>query len=228
MAESFASYLAKNYVAKKGFRTGTVPEAQRLISSCDIVLTRGDGFVLEIICIVDAESDPGKRFTLSIGEIEDIVKQCAKYTGRMSGSKLPVAIRVLEVSSLPFDSSRHADMRFYRNHSGLTTAYFATAHIDTINKTVIMDVPFNGLFMGRKFIEKLLRERRQSDAYLQKAATAPAAVGKKVVVWSTYMLVAVLLGVFGAEQYFAASPPPVSSRRVYRLSCSWGDCIRDW
>jgi rhomboid protease GluP len=37
--------------------------------------------------------------------------------------------------------------------------------------------------------------------------TAQAAVGKKVVIWATYTLVAVLLGVFGAEQYFAASPP---------------------
>ena len=212
MAESFASYLAKNYVAKKGFQIGTVPEAQKLKSNNDIILTRADGLSFEIICIVDAESDPRKRFTLSIGDVETIGKQCTKYAGRVHRTKMPVAIRIFEVSSLPIDSNRPEDMKFYGSHSALTSVIIDTAYIDTISKTVFMNAPFNGLLKGRPFIEKLPKTPRESDASLQKAVTAQSAIGQKAMrlrvidSWATYLLLAVFVGVFGAEQYFAVSP----------------------
>lgn len=39
-AETFCRYLARQFVALKGFAVGTVPEAEKLIAASDIVLTQ--------------------------------------------------------------------------------------------------------------------------------------------------------------------------------------------
>ena len=51
--QSFASYLAKALIARKGYRPGTVPEAQELLAHCDAVLTLSYGLTLSIVAIVD-------------------------------------------------------------------------------------------------------------------------------------------------------------------------------
>ena len=40
--ETLAAYMAKFYRAKRGYRMGTVPEANALVSACDYILTRPD------------------------------------------------------------------------------------------------------------------------------------------------------------------------------------------
>ena len=51
--ETFADYLAKALIARKGYRRGTVPEARALFSHCDAVLTRANGVTLTIAAIID-------------------------------------------------------------------------------------------------------------------------------------------------------------------------------
>ena len=208
MTESFASYLAKNYVATKGFKPGTVPEAQKLKSASDIILTRADGLAFSIICIVDAEADPSKRFTLSAGEVETIGQQCTKYSGRVRGRRIPVEIRIFQVGSLPINAKRRENMRSYKEeYPTLASVLINATYIDTTNKVVYMNTLFNGLTRGRLFIERLLKTPRESDASLQKTIAVQSAVGQKIIPWLTYFLLAVFLVVFGAEQYFAISPP---------------------
>ena len=96
-SQTFASYLARNYVAKKGFRTGTVPEANELAAASDIVLTRADGMNFHVISIVDRESHPGKQFTLSRDKVQEIGKQCLKYGGKVNRAQLPITMQIMEI-----------------------------------------------------------------------------------------------------------------------------------
>jgi hypothetical protein len=93
MDDSFARYLANVLTAKYGFAAGTVPEAEKLASGgADFVLTRSDGLTFSAVCIVDAERDPSRRFSLTRGELIEIGKACrAKYSGRLSGAKMPAS-----------------------------------------------------------------------------------------------------------------------------------------
>ena len=64
-ANTFCVYLAKQFIAKRGFTVGMVPEADELAEHSDIVLSRHDGFALTIACMIDRETHPGKTFDLS-------------------------------------------------------------------------------------------------------------------------------------------------------------------
>ncbi len=95
--EPFALYLARLYVAEKGYRLGTVPEADALTEACDVVLTYADGMTFAILGIVDAERDPERRFDLSAESLVAIGKACLRYTGSMNSAKLPATIQIVEV-----------------------------------------------------------------------------------------------------------------------------------
>ena len=107
MDDSFARYLAKVLAAKHGFSPGTVPEAGRLASAADFVLTRSNGLTLSVVCIVDAERDPSRRFGIGRDELIEIGKACrAKYSGTVSGAKMPSVIEIVEVRSSVTDEDR--------------------------------------------------------------------------------------------------------------------------
>lgn len=91
--ETFAVYLAKHYIGRKGFSAGTVPEAAELAEACDIVLTLMDGMTLKIICIVDRDTHPQKTFGLSQEVMGQIGERCLKYSGEFNGNKMPITLR---------------------------------------------------------------------------------------------------------------------------------------
>ncbi|MBF0492286.1 MAG: hypothetical protein HQM15_05850 [Deltaproteobacteria bacterium] len=96
--DSFALYLAKLFIAKKGYSMTCVPEAEALAASCDYVLTLADGMSFSMICIVDAEKNPSRRFELERNQLIEISKVCREnYSGRISASKLPAQIEIIEV-----------------------------------------------------------------------------------------------------------------------------------
>src|SRR5713226_9420508 len=95
--QTLAAYLAKYYVAKKGFAFGTVPEARALEAACDVILTFSDNVHFRIICIVDCEANPARRFEMSHDTVSQIAEQCRKYTGRVGYSKTPVVIDIFEI-----------------------------------------------------------------------------------------------------------------------------------
>src|SRR5258706_5064313 len=95
----FAEYLAKVYVAQKGYRPGTLPEAAELARACDAVLTYSDGVTFAILCLIDGQRHPGKRFALSREGVLRIAEGCKQYTGTVSGARMPVVIQIVEVTA---------------------------------------------------------------------------------------------------------------------------------
>src|SRR4051794_33377112 len=78
-AETFCRYLARQFVAMKGFAVGTVPEAERLIAASDIVLTQNHDSPFTILCLIDREANPARTFDLSLPELESIGRDCMKH-----------------------------------------------------------------------------------------------------------------------------------------------------
>jgi rhomboid protease GluP len=95
--ESFAVYLAKALIAKKGYRPGTVPEAHELFAHCDAVLTRADGLTLSIVAIAGREREPSQQFKLSKEALEKIGTDCLRYTGRPALESFPFPLPSLKL-----------------------------------------------------------------------------------------------------------------------------------
>src|SRR6266704_2869316 len=170
--QTFATYLAKQYMAKKGFAAGTVPEARALVSAADIVLTLSDGLRFEILCVVDREADPGRRFGLSRDAVEEIAKSCLKYAGKVNRAQLPVTIQVMEVGPQVGASADRARLKPFKRSRVFSKALIFAWTVDTSAASVWTNAPFNGLFVGRRFIERLLREPRESESEMQRPAHA--------------------------------------------------------
>src|SRR5215471_17378629 len=66
--DTFCTYLAKQFIAKKGFEVARVPEVANLYQSCEIVLTRSDGYSFGILCMVDRDARPGATFSMGVEE----------------------------------------------------------------------------------------------------------------------------------------------------------------
>jgi len=201
--ETFAAYLAKQYVAKKGFKPGTVPEAGALASAADIVLTLADGMRFEIVCIVDREADPGKRFGLSRDAVEEIGKACLKYSGKVSSTQLPVSIHVMEVGPGPFTDSDRARLQAFKRRGLFSKVVLLGWIVSTASASVWTNAPFRGLMLGRRFIEGLLQSPRQSPAEMQRPAAALPRHGFPLL---TCALLALLAAVFAGEIEFGIGP----------------------
>ena len=118
--QSFASYLAKALIARKGYRLGTVPEAQELLAHCDAVLTLSYGLTMSIVAIVDREAKPWRRFELSKEELDRIGMDCLRYTGAGGGRKLPVDITVIEVGEAAVAAEEKERLKPLRSISPLS------------------------------------------------------------------------------------------------------------
>jgi rhomboid protease GluP len=95
--QPFSIYLAKQFIAKKGFEPASVPEAEKLAAVSDIVLTQSDGYTFTILCMIDRETHPDAVFELDVEEVRRIGEACLQYTGEINRAKMPVFIRVLEI-----------------------------------------------------------------------------------------------------------------------------------
>jgi rhomboid protease GluP len=192
--DTFCVYLAKQFIANRGFTVGTVPEADELAEHCDIVLSRHDGFALTIACMIDRETHPGKTFDLSRQTLEDIGKACLKYTGKVNFNKMPVIIQIFEVG--PASDDQRERLKPFTRSSLFAKVVPSAWIVDTASTTVWTNARFGGLFSLKGVIEKLLRSPRVSDAALEPRI---AAVADPSFPWLTCAILAVLIGVFGAE-----------------------------
>jgi len=202
--ESFALYLARTYIAQKGFAVGTVPEAQRLLAASDIVLTHSDGLVFQIVCIVDCEANPGKHFALSRELLHEIGTACLKYSGKTNRIRMPVVIQVMEVGPAGNAGLDRNRLRGLKRRSIFSKVHIQAWIVDTESKAVWSNVPFNGLLSGRRFIESLLRRPRASVVAAMRKP-APLVQDARPLV-ATSALLAMLAAVFVAEQVFALEP----------------------
>jgi membrane associated rhomboid family serine protease len=194
VCDTFCLYLAKQFIAKRGFTVGTVPEADELAEHCDIVLSRHDGFALTIACMIDRETHPGRTFDLSPNTVEEIGKACLKYTGKVNFNKMPVIIQIFEVG--PASAEQRERLKPFKRASLFAKVVPSAWIVDTASATVWSNARFGGLLSLKGVIEKLLRSPRESDAALQPRVVAVADPGFP---WLTCAILAVLIGVFAAE-----------------------------
>jgi rhomboid protease GluP len=202
-APTFAAYLARSFIAKKGYRTEVAPEAAALAEACDIVLTYADGMSFRILCIVDCEAHPGRRFVLSPEALHDIGKACLKYGGKVHGNLVPVLIQVMEVGGRvgAVDQER---LKAYKRHSTFSKVLMQAWIVSPSERAVWTNAPFAGWLAGRRFIERLMASPRATEAEL--APPAPAALARTRFPVLTCLLLALLAAAFGAEQALGIGP----------------------
>jgi rhomboid protease GluP len=199
-AKTFAEYLASQFITKKGFTVGTVPEANRLLDGCDIVLSGMDFTSFTIICIIDCEANPGKKFEISRDIVEAIGLDCLKYSGAINRAKMPMIIKIMEIGNRPIVDQDRERLKNFKRKSIRTKVNISTWIVDPSTASVWTNAPFNGRMFGRPFIEKLMREPRDENPVRQ---PIEAAIQSPVRPFLTYSLIALLIAVFGCEQLFA-------------------------
>jgi rhomboid protease GluP len=193
-SDTFCIYLAKQFIAKRGYTVGTAPEADELAAHSDIVLSRHDGFTLTIACMIDRETHPGKAFDLSPQTVEEIGKACLKYTGKVNFNKMPVMIQIFEIG--PATADQRERLKPFKRPSLFAKVVPSAWIVDTASTTVWTNARFGGLLSLKGVIEKLLRSPRESDDTLRPQI---AAVPDPGFPWLTCGILAVLIGVFAAE-----------------------------
>lgn len=200
--ESFAIYLAKQFIAKKGFEPASVPEAEKLAAVSDIVLTQSDGYTLTMLCMIDRETRPGAVFRLDVDEVRQIGEACLQYTGKINRNKMPVFIRIMEIG--PGSADQQQRLQFFKRSSLRAKVVPSAMIVDTVSgevwnsdKTWVS----KGVYHG--FVEGLLDAPRESDADL----TPPdVLVAQPSFPFLTAAILAVLFAVFAAEIIYGLGP----------------------
>jgi rhomboid protease GluP len=199
--ETFATYLAKYYVGRKGFNLGTVPEAQALCEACDIVLTLADGMTLQVVCIVDREAHPQKTFAMSRDALDGIGRQCLKYSGTVHGETMPVTFQVIEVGAGPASEEDRQRLGALQRKSLASKVILKSWILDTTAGTAWTNATIGGFFFERRFMEGLLRMPRVADADLRQPELATEGFPLLTVV-----LLIALAAVFVCELAFGVGP----------------------
>jgi rhomboid protease GluP len=200
--EAFSVYLAKQFIAKKGFEVARIPEVQELAAPGTILLTYTDGYAFTILCIVDRETNPRAAFSLGVDQVRRIGEACLKYTGKINRAKMPVSIGIIEVGPGSADQPRRLGLLKRSSLRAKVIPFAVTA--DTVsgkvwssNANLFTKGSYNG------FIEKLLAEPRQSDADLMPPVIAIPRSSFPVV---TAAILAALTCIFAAELVYGVGP----------------------
>jgi rhomboid protease GluP len=196
--ETFAQYLTRFYTLRRGFALRSVPEAEALAVASDVVLTRSDGVTFEIICIVDGEQRPGKRFELPPSDVRDIAQRCLRYAGTVNGQKMPVTISIMEIGSGIDEAEERARLRSYKRSSVFSKGIVRAWLIDVSSRSVWGNGPFRG-GLTRTFLERMLREPRKSDQELCPPQVAADILQDRGWPWVAFTLLALLVGIFSCE-----------------------------
>ncbi len=209
-AEPFARYLAR-IVATQGYAPGLPPEARELADASDFALTKA-GLSPALLCIVDAETNPARRFQLDNERLIAIAKACrAQYSGTVNGVKMPVSIELVEVrkAATGADAERLAPLR--KSVGGVVIgAYLVDLATSAVTRSR------RSLFdPRRRQLERALREPRLTPE--QSAALAAAPLPAARWPWLTCALLAVLAAVFAAELLFPVEPAKLASPHIDTL-----------
>jgi rhomboid protease GluP len=210
--EPFARYLARVTCVEKGYRPGTAREAAELADACDLVLTYADGMSFVILCIIDAERDPRRRFDLDLDHVIEIGRACLQFTGSMNGTKLPVGIRIVEIRDEITEADKQR-LEGYHRRPGLKKVAVNGFLLSPRSGQVWSTLLFGWLEEGR--YRRMLTGTRRTAADLD--APAPALAAPSGPPWLTCAILAALALVFVVELSVGARPgaefltPPIDT-----------------
>jgi rhomboid protease GluP len=198
--DTFCSYLARQFIAKRGFAPCDIPEAAPLAAHCDHLLSYADGNSLTILAMVDRETHPGKTFDMSPEATAEIGRACLKRTGSSYFSQDLVALMIMEAG--PQDEDQRARLSQIKA-SGLFSKMQPSGWIvDPQQKSVWTNARFGSLSPYRRFIHKMMTSPREQIA-------PPQTVAVDLTPRFPYLTVAiigVLCGIFAAEIVFSVGP----------------------
>jgi rhomboid protease GluP len=200
--DTFCTYLARQFIAKKGFDVARAPELARLYQFCEIVLTRSDGCGFDILCMVDRDARPDARFSMAIADLRAIGQACLKYRGKLDGRMMPLTITVMEVGPTSPDQKRR--LRAIRRASPVAKVLPSAMVVNPFSGEVwsnggswLARAPYHG------FAKKIARAPREPELDIA-PPVMPAAPSSFPAV-TTAMLV-LLAAVFAAEIIFGIGP----------------------
>jgi rhomboid protease GluP len=217
---SFAAYLAKLFIAKRGYSEGTVPEAQLLATMSDYILTKSDGFGFFILCIVDASRNATRHFGLDRARVKEIAAVCRKkYGGRVNGAKMPAMVEIVEVCNRVTPMDRQRVKPLVSRFRTLVAVY----QVDLTERTVTSN--FWSLTNARnRQIERALREPQLSGAALiPPPATVMPDMARRPVL--TLVMLAILVAIFVGELQYA--PPENGMTPSLSTVVALGGLMRD-
>ena len=195
--ESFCAYLARKLMVEEGFTEGTVPEAQELASSGDMLLTYSDGYSCVIVCLVDREADAARRFTPTVETLLRVGTACLGYTGTVNNSKLPVGLHVIEVGHGPLSPEDRERLSLYR--AGLfSKVHLSATYLDTAAREAWSNHRIRQSKPSTRLLRRLLREPRR-DAVPETETAAPPERSPVL----TYTLLGLITVAFLAEHLFS-------------------------
>jgi rhomboid protease GluP len=200
--DTFCTYLAKQFIAKKGFEVARVPEVARLYELCEIVLTRSDGYSFGILCMVDRDARPNAIFPMGVEELRAIGQACLKYAGKVNGRTLPVSIQVIEVG--PTSPDQVPRLQAIRRSSIFAKVLPSAMIVNPFSAEVWSNgggLLSKGLYHG--FVQKIAAAPREADADLAPPVVAMAPPAFPFV--TTALLLALLM-MFAAEIIFGIGP----------------------
>ncbi|SRR5258708_7168514 len=196
--------MAKQFQAKKLYVLGTVPEASALTEASDIVLTRSDGMTFIVMCLIDRESNPGKRFSLSPETVRNIGKRCLKYAGKVNRAQLPVVIQILEIGNKPIVEADRQRLKAYKRESIFSKVVVSAWILDARSKGIWSNSFVGNLLAPRGFLSRLMREPRSADADL--VPPKASVIAPQRFPFLTWAVLAILAGVFGIELMYGVEP----------------------
>lgn len=205
--DTFCTYLARQFIGKRGFSQSVPAEAAPLAEHCDILLSNSDGFTTTLLCLVDREAHPGKIFDMAPEQVAAVGRECLKYTARIYGSRMPVIVQIMEVGPSEADASQRARLWHFKPR------WFAKVQpagwvIDPAKKELWTNARFGGRAAGASFIRGLLQKPREDVSLLRAPVTTPAVatMAESEFPYLTVSIIAVLCALFAAEIIFGIGP----------------------
>jgi len=202
--QSFAAYMAKQFQAKKSYVLGTVPEASALAEASDIILTRSDGMTFIVMCLIDRDSNPGKRFSLSPETVRDIGKRCIKYAGKVNRTQMPVVVQILEIGNRPIIEADRQRLKAYKRESIFSKVVVSAWILDTRSNTIWSNSLVGSFLARHGFLSRLMREPRSADADL--VPPKAAVIAPRRFPFLTWAMLAILASVFAIELLYGVEP----------------------
>lgn len=194
--KTFAARLAEHCIAEKGFTAGTLPAASALFDAVDIVITFSDDTAFQIICMVDVEANPDKRFELSGAALRRIGEDCLAAPDAPAVPSID--IQVFEVGP-GLDNQQSAARLAALAGASSSKVQLSGWIVDTAARSVWTNAPLrDGIAAEREDIERLLNTFRFDPS----APPAPAPPAPAGVPYLTYALLALLVAVFACELAF--------------------------